>query len=67
MSGSVKTNIVKPHTLPEGSMYAPYEEIYQEKRVKPIMGVLHVDLAARVVVRLTVPTPVPYISGRHGS
>lgn len=38
MSGSVKTNIVQPHTLPEGSIYAPYEGIYQEKRVKPIMG-----------------------------
>ncbi|KZT68536.1 NAD(P)-binding protein [Daedalea quercina L-15889] len=59
MSGSVKTNIVKPHTLPKGSMYVPYEDIYQEKRVKPIMldAMPPAEYAHKVVSEIIKPNP----------
>lgn len=63
MSGSVKTNIVKPHTLPVGSMYEPYEEIYQERRVKPIMmdAMPREDYAREVVSEIIKASPRNWI------
>ncbi|KZT05789.1 NAD-P-binding protein [Laetiporus sulphureus 93-53] len=68
LTGSVKTNIVKPHTLPEHSIYQPMEDIYQERRVKPIMeGAMPADQYARTVVSETLKSSPPEIvwAGTH--
>ncbi|KAJ7154560.1 NAD-P-binding protein [Mycena filopes] len=33
ITGAVKSNIVKPHTIPDNSLYKGMEEVYQAKRV----------------------------------
>ncbi|KZT02016.1 NAD-P-binding protein [Laetiporus sulphureus 93-53] len=68
LSGSVKTNIVKPHTLPEHSIYQSMENIYQQRRVKPIMeGAMPADQYARTVVSETLKSNPPKIvwAGTH--
>lgn len=45
VTGAVKSNIVKPNTIPENSLYKPMESLYQEKRILRSQSMLFVPPA----------------------
>ncbi|KXN87143.1 NADPH-dependent 1-acyldihydroxyacetone phosphate reductase [Leucoagaricus sp. SymC.cos] len=51
ITGAVKSNIVKPNTIPAGSLYKPMEETYQERRInRSQMNAMPTDFYAKIVV-----------------
>lgn len=65
ISGSVRSNIAKPRTIPENSLYKPMEDLYQAKRVntsqcKCCTSKIHIVRSANIERFI-------YSSGSHSS
>jgi 1-acylglycerone phosphate reductase len=63
LSGNVESNIMKPETLPDNSIYQPIKDIYQDKRLNKFQdGAISADVWAKAVIAESLkPKPKPHM------